>query len=140
MGWMQPLPLPLPLPSYIKDTMEFIELKKNFKLPVYPVFLVTMDVDSLYTNVPFEGGLEAIEFFLDQRLCQVPSTACLSDLAKLVLSYNYFLFGSDYYLQISGVNMGSKMAPSFASLFCGMFEQLFVLNPGANEFLGHIVL
>ncbi len=36
--------------------------------------------------------------------------------------------------------MGSKMAPSFASLFCGMFEHLFVLNPGANEFLGHIVL
>lgn len=99
-----------------------------------------MDVESLYTNVPFRGGLEAIEFFLDQRPCQVPSTASLRDLAKLVLSHNYFLFGLDYYLLISGVSMGSKMAPSFASLFCGMFKHRFVINPGSNDFWRHIVL
>ncbi len=29
---------------------------------------------------------------------------------------------------------------SFASLFCGMFEHQFVLNPGVNDFLRHIVL
>ncbi len=53
-------PLVTSLPSYIKDTMEFIERMKNVKLPDYPVFLVTMDVESFYTNVPFQGGLEAI--------------------------------------------------------------------------------
>ncbi len=37
----------------MKDAMEFIELMKNVKLPDYPVFLVTMDVESLYTNVHF---------------------------------------------------------------------------------------
>ncbi len=83
-------PLVTSLPSYIKNTMEFIELMKNVEWPDHPVFLVTMDVESLYTNVSFQGGLEAIEFFLDLGLCQVPSTACLSDLAKLVLSHNYF--------------------------------------------------
>ncbi len=31
-------PLVTSLPSYIKDTIEFIELMNNVKLPDYPVF------------------------------------------------------------------------------------------------------
>ncbi len=112
-------PLPLPLPSYIKDTMEFIELMKILKLPVYPVFLVTMDVDSLYTNVPFEGGLEAIDFFLDQRLCQVPSTACLSDLAKLVLSYNYFCLGQIIICRFQGLTCVLRWPQALHPYFVG---------------------
>lgn len=102
-------PLVMFLPSYIRDTMDFIELINNVKLPDCSVLLVTMDVESLYTNVPFQVGLEAIKFFLDQRPCQIPSTACVSDLAKLVLSHSYFLFGSEYYLQFLGGSMDSKM-------------------------------
>ncbi len=84
------------LPSYIKDTKDFIEhmnICENVKLPDHPILLVTMDVESLYTNVPFQGGLDAITFFLDQRPCQVPGTACMTS-AKLVLSNEYvFVFG-----------------------------------------------
>lgn len=92
------------------------------------VLLVLMDVEALYTNVPFEGGLQSAEYYLNQHAHHVPYTACLTDLMKLVLTHNNFLFGSNFFLQISGVNMGSKMAPSFASLFCGLFEEQFVLN------------
>ncbi len=98
-----------------------------------------MDVEALYSNVPFEGGLQAAEYYLNQRAHQVPNTACLIDLMKLVLTHNYFLFGSDFFLQISGVSMGSKMAPSFASLFCGLFEEQFVFNQASNPFIKYIV-
>lgn len=56
-------PLVTSLPSYIRDTMDFIEVINNVTLPDCPVLLFTMDVELLYTNVPFQGGLEAIKFF-----------------------------------------------------------------------------
>ncbi len=84
-----------------------------------------MDVEALYNNVPFEGGLQAAGYYLNQ---QVPNTACLIDLMKLVLTYNNFLFGSDFFLQISGVSMGSEMAPSFACLLCDRFEEQFCIQ------------
>ena len=40
--------------------------------------LVTFDVESLYTNIPHEGGIEAMEYFLLQRdPDELPSSAAL---------------------------------------------------------------
>lgn len=96
---------------------------------------VTVDDEALYSDVPFEGGLQAAEYYLNQRAHRVPNTACLTDLMKLVLTHNYFLFGSDFFMQISGVSIGSKMASSFASLFCWLFEEQFVVNQAFNQFI-----
>uniref|UniRef100_A0A673AUF8 Reverse transcriptase domain-containing protein n=1 Tax=Sphaeramia orbicularis TaxID=375764 RepID=A0A673AUF8_9TELE len=57
-----PQPLVTSLPSYRKDSMEFIKMIQTLVVP-NECFLVTMDIESLYTNVPFEGGLQATEFF-----------------------------------------------------------------------------
>ena len=102
--------------------------------------LVTFDVESLYTNIPHHGGLEAIEYFLNQRTEQTPSTACLQHLTELVLTKNFFLFENSYYLQKSGTAMGSKMAPNYANLYVGLLEEKSILNPEYNHFLEHIQL
>ncbi len=90
------------------------------------------------TNVPFKGGLEAAEYFLDKRDVHIPKTQCVLDLIECALTSNYFLFGADFYLQVSGVAMGSKMSPSFASLYVGLFEQEVIFNKETNPFLDHI--
>nr|XP_055053666.1 uncharacterized protein LOC129438772 isoform X1 [Misgurnus anguillicaudatus] len=131
-------PLVINLPSYVKDSMDFLKLLKSIELTDEPCLLVTMDIESLYTNVPFEGGLRASEFFLNLRPICRPSTSCIVELIEIVLKSNFFLSGSDYYLQISGTSMGSKMAPSFASLYCGHFEHQVIFNEQRNPFLHKI--
>ncbi|KAL2092169.1 hypothetical protein ACEWY4_011967 [Coilia grayii] len=129
-------PLVTSLPSYVKDTVDCIKMLQTIEIS-NDVFLVTMDIESLYTNVPFIGGLQAAEHFLNLRSTCIPSKQCIVDLMETVLKVNYFLFGSDFYLQISGTSMGSKMAPSFASLFCGYFEQEYIWKEH-NPYLQYI--
>ncbi|XP_053372926.1 uncharacterized protein LOC128546436 [Mercenaria mercenaria] len=75
------------LPSYVKDSTDFI--KKLGSMPnISPnAFLVTMDVSSLYTNIPHDDGIEA---------CRTA--------------------------------MGTRMAPTYASLFMGKLESDFLAN------------
>ena len=53
------------IPSYLKDTTHFIETCKNLNLPSNAK-LVTFDVKGLYTNIPHEEGLLAMEDFMKQ--------------------------------------------------------------------------
>ena len=57
-------PLNKSLPSYVQDTTDF--LKKLEAVPEVPEgsILVTMDVRSLYTNVPNDEGIDAVKSFL----------------------------------------------------------------------------
>lgn len=57
------------LPSYLKDTGDFLTQLSaiNIDGDVSSIFLSTIYVVSLYTNIPHEKGLLAIKYFLDQR-------------------------------------------------------------------------
>ena len=55
-GWLNPLVQKLP--SYIKDSMEFIKLITTTQVPKDSI-LVSIDVSSLYTNIPHKDGIEA---------------------------------------------------------------------------------
>ena len=46
----------------------------------------------------------------------------------MILTMNNFTFNLQHYLQIHGTAMGTKMAPSFANLFLGMFETKALTN------------
>ena len=90
-----------------------------------------MDVSALYTTIPHNDGLLALQFFLDQRDSLHPPTDNILRLAELVLSLNTFSFGDAFYHQISGVVMYTKMGPSYAYLFMGHLEhRLFSLFSG----------
>ncbi|XP_070206003.1 uncharacterized protein [Littorina saxatilis] len=81
-----------------------------------------MDVCSLYTSIPHSDGLQALQFFLDNRSVRDPPTPILLRLAELVLTLNTFEFDGQVFHQISGVAMGTKMGPSYACLFMGHLE------------------
>ena len=80
-------PLIQSLPSYVKDTTDFFQKLKSTKLAHANSYLVTLDVSSLYTNIPHEDGLDACRFFLASNTCtshQLPVDSILS-LIRLVL-------------------------------------------------------
>ena len=92
-------------------------------------YLFTMDICSLYTNIPTAEGLAALKYYLeyypdDNR----PSTPTLLKLTELVLNLSSFEFDGKYYIQKTGVAMGTKMGPSYACLFVGYVEEKMLLT------------
>ena len=116
------------LPSFLKDTMDFLNKLNSIQNIQATDLLCTMDVASLYTNVPHKEGLEAMAYFLNQREVQTPSTEFLVNMTELVLNKNYFKFENSFYLQCQGVSMGSPCSPNYANLFMGKFEEDFVYH------------
>jgi hypothetical protein len=85
--------------------------------------LVSMDVTSLYTNIPHNDGIEACREAWDQRAVKEPPTECLVQLLTLVLKYNNLTFNGEHFLQINGIAMGTNMAPSYANIFMEKLEK-----------------
>ena len=116
-------PLVTKLPSYIKDTTHFLNKLNSIGQLPDGVLLVTLDVSSLYTNIPHNDGIQACSEFLDRRIDPTIPTTRLCDLIRMILTHNTFTFNGKYYRQINGTAMGTKMAPSYANLFMGKFEE-----------------
>lgn len=116
-------PLAEQAPSYIKDTDHMLSIADSLNpLPEDELILATFDVSSLYTSIPHDGGVMAMEHFLSKRDCSsFPSLTCLVEFVKLILTCNYFIFQDSWFLQNRGVAMGSPFAPSFAYLYMAFF-------------------
>ena len=112
------------LDSYVKDTADFLRKLQNVPHVPKDAYLVTLDVTSLYSNIPHDDGIKACEHFLNSEPnnCGI-STESLCELISTVLTKNHFQFNGDNYLQTMGCAMGTKMSPSYASLFMGKFEE-----------------
>ena len=112
------------LGSYVKDTTDFLRKLQNVPYVPKKAFLVTLDVTSLYSNIPHNDGIKACQHFLNSKPSNGGiSTESLCELISTVLTKNHFQFNGDNYLQIMGCAMGTKMAPNYASLFMGKFEE-----------------
>jgi len=115
--------------SYVRDTTDFIQkLRAIGPLPPNS-YLVTLDVTSLYTNIPNTEGLEAAWRLLEKYRPQPnvkPKNTTLIELLEMVLTMNNFTFNGDHYIQVGGTAMGTKAAPGFANCFMGDFEEQFV--------------
>ena len=101
------------LPSYNWDTTNFTNKLRGL-LQLRPgCLLLTLDVSSLYMNIPHKEGITACEEFLNHRERQQESpTADLCKLIWLVLTNNPFVFNKTNYLRIHGTATGTRMAPS----------------------------
>lgn len=87
--------------------------------------LVTFDVVSLYTNIPHELGLTAVKFWLEKERHLIESRFTddfILSAIKIILENNTFYFDSNYYIQKKGTAMGTKMAPTYATLVLGYLE------------------
>ncbi|XP_053391936.1 uncharacterized protein LOC128554662 [Mercenaria mercenaria] len=88
--------------------------------------LETLDVTSLYTNIPHADGTDACRHYLDKENNSKLSTDEICSLIKLTLENNHFQFNGENYVQTLETAMGSSMAPAYASLFMGKLETDFL--------------
>ena len=62
--WLQPHVKNLP--SYLKDSTEFLNPIETTKLP-HNCLLASIDVSSLYTNIPHEDGIQNVLYYLQNN-------------------------------------------------------------------------
>ena len=120
-------PIAESLPSYFKDTTHFLRLLQFQKFPSNNCILVTADVTSLYTSIPHREGIDAVRFFikqtsLEKRHKNCPPIAFVGIILETILTRNIFQFSHDFFHQISGTPMGTRMAPPYANLFMGKLD------------------
>jgi hypothetical protein len=109
-------------PSYIRDTPDFLAKIRNLKLDKQSL-LITIDVESLYTNINNKEGLKSVkEVFLNHPVQGRPDRQ-IQHFLKICLENNDFLFNNQWYLQISGTAMGKKFAPNYANIFMAKWEK-----------------
>ena len=113
--------------SYIKDTTQFINSIEGTRIPQNAV-LVSMDVTSLYTNIPQEEGITTICHAYDTFYKGTPPipTHYLREMLRLILQENSFQFNGKDFLQTHGTAMGTKTAVSFANIFMAKIETAII--------------
>lgn len=89
------------LPAYIKDTTEFIKTISCVTDLPDDVILFTLNIDSLYTNIPHDSGLERLDiYFKDWDNTSTPPSEFLIDLAAFVMKKNTFMLNGNFSQQV----------------------------------------
>ena len=112
------------LKTYIKDDWDFLrKLPQNLE----PHFtLLTCDIISLYTNIPHDLGLRALNYYIDKYRYVIPSRFTkdfILEATEFVLKNNNFIFLEQMYNQVIGTAMGTKFGPPYANLSIGFLEE-----------------
>ena len=121
-------PLAQSLPSYVKNTSHLLNILKEIDVLPNNALLVTLDVSSLYTNIPTNEGINACRIALDKRTDKCVPTESICDLTRMILTMNNFVFNNEHFIQQHGTAMGTRMAPAYANLFMGEFERKSLQN------------
>ena len=119
-------PLVPKLPSYIEDTTHFLRKLDDLKELPPGSLLVTLNVSSLFTDIPQKEGIEACRKALNSsghlsRFCLKNESMC--DLRRMILTMNNFELDNNHFIQLLGTAMSTRMAPAYTNLFRGDLEE-----------------
>ena len=86
--------------------------------------LATLNISSLYTNVIHNSRLNA----LNNRLFDNQLIDVIILLTEFILKHNYFNFGNQQFLQLTGTAMVTKMPSQYANIFMDNLEENYLKN------------
>jgi len=110
-------------PSYIQNSADLMEKLTNFNFPD-DCSLVSLDVVSLFTNVP----IDLVFVTLNENWHHIQTHTSIPQhelflATKFVLQSTFFQFNEVYYRQTFGAPMGSPLSPIVADLVMQRLEQ-----------------
>lgn len=115
------------LPTVLRDTRDLVARLSVVNLdPTREISLSTADVESLYTNIPIDGAIRALETTLMFGLRQ-QDRRDIVDAVEYVLRHNYIAFDGKVYHQVRGLAMGTPLAPPLANIFMARLEEITFL-------------
>ena len=128
-GYVDSIPQPLlhNIPSLITDTNDFLRKLNDINHLITPEsFIITMDVNSLCTNIPHTDGINACRSFLNSHTTDPALINGIPILTDFILIHNPFKFNNNHYLQIKDTAMGTKMEPAYANISMDAIETSFL--------------
>ena len=111
----------------VKDSFEFSKeiLKQNSKF-----YMASLDIDSLFTNLPLNETIDICVknlFENKERVCNLDKNS-FTKLLTLSTKESYFVFDKKYYKQVDGIAMGSPLGPTLANAFLCHHEKIWLKN------------
>ena len=73
-------------------------------------------------------GIEAFKETLERKQNLSIPVEFLIKLLKLVMESNIFTFDNEFWIQLIGTSMGTRVAPTYANLFMGKLEKQLLDN------------
>lgn len=97
--------------SYLWDSRQLLDELRTLKNEETDI-LVTIDVNSLYTNIVQSDGINSVDWALhNQTDMREEQIQYILEGLKLAMNNNYFWHKGDYFVQTKGVAMGAKYSP-----------------------------
>ena len=88
---------------------------------------MTIDVKSLYTNIPQDQGIDiCCQVFEQSNRWRKPPLWFFRKCLNYILKRNFFQFNGRHFKQICGTAMGCRCAVCFANLFMGWLEDVIL--------------
>ena len=120
--------IPEKMDSFLQDTPDLLrklEQYNNNNIIPDNALLVTIDVVGLYPNIPQDEGITAFEKVTNNPAYrdQTIPTCFLLKLLQFVLQFNTFVFDTEYYVQMFGTSIGTRVAPVYANIFMAELEK-----------------
>ena len=93
-------------------------------------FMGSLDVDSVFTNIPLEETIDICTNTLFKNIEKVEGLSKIEfkELLSLTTKESYFIFNGQLYKQVYGVAMGSPLGPTLANTFLVHFEKNWLQN------------
>ena len=100
-------PIVKEIPSYVRDTKDFLSMLIHIRDIAKEILLATLDVKSLYTIIPKNGGIKAIREAYNKHPSKSVSTKVIITFLSLIFTLNNFIFNYSHYPQVMGCAMGT---------------------------------
>ena len=97
-----------------RDVLRFLPSSLNLDSVLY-----LCDIESLYTSIPIDLGIEAIDYWITRKRNLIPerfTKEFIIDSIQFILKNNNFLFDSKIFNQVFGTAMGITCAPPYPYL------------------------
>ena len=117
----------LPEPnSFLKTSIDLIDRIENVKIP-HNYVMVSLDVSSLFTNLPIHLVLTGIEKRW-HHICKFTALSLeeFKDGIKLLMDWTFFQFDKSVYKQTYGIPMGSPIFPTIANIVMQDLEENYL--------------
>ena len=111
--------------SYLQDTPDLLRQLEDLKDVPLPqgTFPVSIDVVGLYSNIPQAEAVEHMREALDSRSDKSAPTDFLIILLQFILTMNIFQFDRKFFIQLIGIAMGTRSAPTIANIFMAAIDK-----------------
>ena len=85
-------PIVRKIPSYVQDATDFLSRINKIDFVPNNSYLVSLDVKSLYNNIPSAEGIKSVKTSLEKDSKRTTSTKVITIFLALILTLNNFIF------------------------------------------------